>query len=158
MPSTRNQFWHYAFLRISKDRTLRLPCQSQAAVAQLVPCQGSMTNKTSELHLHLARAGILLPELFFMFSTSYADRTTLGWAPYGLPWLAQPYHLHWAWQDVACGFCCCCQLMPEHQNHACSAAQVICGSTACSVSKFWLTEWLLVCIERLIDHTCLTQR
>lgn len=63
---------------------------------------------------------------------------------------AQTYHLSSVWWDVACDFCHCRQLMPEYHRQA----QGTCGSSAWSLSEFWLTEWLSVCIERLMDHTC----
>lgn len=146
--------WLQAFLRILEEGNLRPLWQSWPAVVTLVPHHGSMTNKAMELYLCLASIGSFPYQTVLHLLHHFTEREKPWTAELQLSGDAQTYHLSSAWGSswfhVTCDFCHCRQLMPEYH----SRAPGVHSSSVSSLSKFWLTEWLSVCIEQLMDHTC----
>lgn len=120
---------------------LRWPCIEAHQQNYAAPCLLSMYQ------------GFSFPNRSSHSTPPHADRTALGWAPYSAHWAGPSLSFefsttqHGSWP----------LLLPsadtEYHHHACSAARVKRSSTLGSLSKFWLTEWLSVCTERLTDHT-----
>lgn len=139
-----------AFLRLLEEGNLQPLWQTWAAVALLVLHPGSMTNKAIELYLCPASTGslpyqIVLHIWHYFMETEKLWTAELSTVPSGD---TQTHHLSEIsmMSSVTSRGLWFLPLLPADARVP-QPSTVVCTSSVWSLSKFWLTGWLLVCTK-----------